>query len=125
MGPPDASRQIGAAEIVQHLQMLPMGNIIPANERQCRPLLAFSDSDPEDKRVRIIDMEQVGNVWAEVVERADKDKDGSPHITAKHVYELHWRGPTTTFSTPATVQQESGFWEPAKSYNEVCTGSTQ
>ncbi len=60
----------------------------------------------------------------------DDDRGKAQLIVAKNRngmtrdYDLHWHGSTTSFSTPASIQQESGFWEPEKSYDEVCsTGS--
>ena len=49
-------------------------SILPSNEAQARPLTT-------------IDIEQVGEVWQEVVEKAPKDDDGKPIITGKHVKE--------------------------------------
>jgi len=86
MGRSIAYGTIDASRITQHLSAI--ADIIPATESQCRPLLAFSEPDHDDKRVRVIDMEQVGEAWEEVIEQAEEDEDGAPHITAKHVADV-------------------------------------
>lgn len=67
-----ANRLIGASNVTQALT--PIGVILPATESQARPLTT-------------IDMEEVGDCWQEVIETAEKDGDGKPKITAKHVEE--------------------------------------
>lgn len=66
-------RLMASAGIVDKLS--PMGDRIPSSERQARPLTT-------------VPMDQVGDVWDEVVERAPRDDDDEPVITAKHVKEV-------------------------------------
>jgi hypothetical protein len=86
-----ACRLIGAADVLDRLRMLPIGNILPATESQIRPLFVFST------RVgcrRVLDLEEIGKVWAEVVAQAEVGPDGGTRITAKLVQEVvdHRRG---------------------------------
>ena len=67
-----AYRLIASAEAVANLS--PMGDVLPASERQARPLTT-------------IPMEKQGEVWQEAVETAPKDDEGNPIITGKHVEE--------------------------------------
>ncbi len=77
-----ACRLIAAADVLDHLRMLPIGNILPATESQVRPLLVFST---RVGRERVLDLEKIGNVWAEVLGRAPLGRDGLPWIRAKLV----------------------------------------
>lgn len=65
MSRPHAYRLIEAAEVVRNLS--PMGDILPANERQARPLTA-------------LEPEQQAEVWQQAVETAPNGK-----VTAAHV----------------------------------------
>ena len=71
------NRLIGASQVMERLA--PIG-VIPTTESQIRPLTT-------------IELDQVGDVWQECVERAEKGEDGKPRITAKHVKETvdFWR----------------------------------
>ena len=79
-----AHRMIDAAEVVEHL--LPIGNIVPVNEAQARPLASLP-------------AEQQREVWQEVVETAPAGK-----VTARHVQETVKRvkatGTTSSNTTP-------------------------
>ncbi len=75
---PDYSRKlIRSSEVMDTLQTADTNTIVsvlPQNEAQTRPLTT-------------VDLDEVGDVWQEVVEKAPKDDDGAPVITAKHVEE--------------------------------------
>ena len=59
-------RLIASAQVMDVLS--PMGDVLPESERQARPLTT-------------IDLEEVGNVWAECLETAPKDDAGEPVVT--------------------------------------------
>lgn len=88
-----ARKLLGASEIVVHLENKDNCTCLPTTESQVRPLLSFRSDDGGKGSKRVIDLEEVGNVWAEVVEKAPQDGAGNPHITAKHVAETvdQWR----------------------------------
>jgi hypothetical protein len=85
-----ACRLIGAADVIDHLRMLPIGNILPATESQVRPLLVFST---RVGRERVLDFEKMDKVWADVVAQAQLGPDGAMWITAKLVRDVadRWR----------------------------------
>jgi hypothetical protein len=62
-----AYRLMDAAKVAGYLS--PMGDILPASERQARPL---SSLEPEQQQ----------EIWTQVVENAPKDGEGKPRITA-------------------------------------------
>ncbi len=68
-----AHRHIQAADVIAG--MLPNGNILPANEFQCRPLVKLLDADQQ-------------HAWQTVIERASLGPDGTKVITAKLVNEV-------------------------------------
>ncbi len=92
-----AYRMIDGATVINKLggigdsgdKVSPMGDVLPTNERQTRPLT-------------IIDLDQVVDVWQEVVKKAPKDDDGNPHITGKHVQETvkQWGNPSDPEEDP-------------------------
>ena len=63
LGPIDARRMIAAANFIETLKTLPLGNVLPQAEAQVRPLL------------RLYDSEHQATVWATAMEQAD---GGSP-----------------------------------------------
>jgi len=66
-------RLMDAAEVVKVISKdSPIGEVLPANERQARPLVDV----PEENRAE---------VWAEVVETAPRNDAGAPVVTARHV----------------------------------------
>ena len=67
---PHAHQLCCAAQTME--QLVPIGTTLPANEAQVRPLLAIT-------------LEQRAGVWQEVLERAEKNGEGKPHVTAKLV----------------------------------------
>ena len=67
-----AHQLIASAIIADNL--LTTVNNAPTSERQIRPLTT-------------VDPAEVGDVWQEVIDRAEKDDEGRPKITAKHVEE--------------------------------------
>lgn len=67
-----AYRLIASAQVVK--QLSPIGDVLPATESQARPLTT-------------IPLEQVGDVWQEVIDKAPKDDEGAPYITAQQVQE--------------------------------------
>ncbi len=79
------ARLIGAAQIVDHLRMLPIGNILPTCEGQARPLLKLSH---KEGRERVLDLETIAQAWREVLRCAPAAPDGSPRITASLVKEV-------------------------------------
>jgi hypothetical protein len=83
--PPQIARLIGAAQIVDHLRILPIGNILPTCEGQARPLLQLSH---KEGRERILHLDTIAEAWQEVVRRAEIRPDGSRRITARMVEEV-------------------------------------
>jgi len=79
------ARLIGVAQIVDHLRMLPIGNILPTCEGQARPLLQLSH---KEGRERILHLDTIAEAWREVVRRAKIRPDGSRRITARMVEEV-------------------------------------
>lgn len=83
-----AGRQIKAAAVVRQLtqdttQTRPRGSVLPLTEKHCRPLTGLP-------------VDQVGEAWAYVVDKAETDPDGKPIITTHFVEEAieEWkRGP--------------------------------
>ena len=82
-----ACKLIGSASIAEQLQNVDHGIHSPANERQVRPLLQLSEPSEDDHRERVVNMKAVKEVWQQVVEKAPKDADGKPQVTAKLVTE--------------------------------------
>jgi hypothetical protein len=80
------SQLIGATEVVDYLRkVFTMVNILPANERQIRPLLEVSIRVGHR---RVLDLEEIGKVWAEVLASAPVGPDGEPRITGRLVREV-------------------------------------
>lgn len=67
-------RLMDSAAVAANLavEMSPIGEVLPINEAQARPLAKL---DPEEQR----------EVWAEVVETAPRNDSGEPQITARQV----------------------------------------
>lgn len=79
---------IGSAGVAGYLANVRHGEHLPINERQIRPLLALSERSEEDARERVIDTKAIEAVWEQVEEKAPKDEEGRPKITAKLVKEV-------------------------------------
>ena len=93
IGKSQAYRLIASAEAVANLS--PIGDVLPANEAQARPLTT-------------IPMEEVGDVWQEAIETAPTNDDGQPIITAKHVEETvhNWQEADEPYVEPAVEVEE-------------------
>lgn len=89
---------IGAAELRDNLSA--MADILPTNERQARPLISLAPADQQE-------------VWQEVLERAPKNEDGDPLITAKVVKEVR----DELF--PPEYKEDSDAWDMEHEINEV------
>lgn len=94
MSKPQATRLICSARVIENL--VPIGTVLPATESQARPLTT-------------IPMEQVGDVWQEVIETAPKNDDGEPIITAKHVDETVKRWKEADDSYQEDANSDGGF----------------
>jgi hypothetical protein len=112
IGKSQAYRLIASAEAVANLS--PIGDVLPANEAQARPLTT-------------IPMEQVGDVWQEAIETAPTDDDGQPIITAKHVEETvqHWQEADEPYVEPEEVEEDEPPEEPELSDDDQLLASIE
>jgi hypothetical protein len=99
LGRSHACRLIDAASVVARLS--PIGDvaeavILPATESQARPLTT-------------VELEDVGDVWAEVVERAEVTEDG-PVITARHVQTVvdNWKAADEPYVPEGDAKTDDG-----------------
>ena len=90
-----AHYHIEAAKVVGVLKDVHHGEQLPENERQARPLTT-------------IDLEEVDDVWQECIEKAPRDNNGNPIITAKHVQETvdFWKAADEDYQEPEDVEEE-------------------
>ncbi len=90
-----AKRLMRSSEVVRKLESVPIGTLLPTTESQARPLTT-------------IDLEEVDDVWQECIERAPRDNDGNPVITAKHVQETvdFWKAADEDYEEPEVCEEE-------------------
>lgn len=70
-----AYQLMDAAGVMANLETSTMVEVLPAGERQARPLTSLA---PEQQR----------EIWTKAVETAPVDEEGQPHITAAHVQKV-------------------------------------
>jgi hypothetical protein len=74
-----ANRLISAAEVVEILE--PMGSILPATERQVRPLTSLEPEQQREVWAQVIDTTPPERITAAVVQTAVNEYQNKPHVS--------------------------------------------